>query len=697
MSSKSKLITAIVLLAVGAGLIPTGLVTNDYLRDQVYDGVPEAMLKIKADAVPGLEDKIPVLGLPDILKGIFDEAVVSIDELVRIEATPAALLGIRSQVNASIPDLINVATVANGIAAAYGYLDFLYGAVAGSNVWFNDTMWVDPNTGWPGLANYTGVGNFTWDARANLYWYGMLSTIFDDLEAYLPYGDLESYIPGLIMDLVTGDGVAQFLKGYGAAWYTMTYWVGDPSQYALYAAMTTEYNATWAQLTAVNDYINAMIAGPYVSGLFSYRYGVSVAHAIDYGFYMQWANASFSSTGFDLGGFKGIEAGVNHLNGTPTPTNISLAQCQALWDPLNPLSFTNDSGIYVWAGALQSDPTALAALAAFGLTSAQLNLVLNWLGYVLTTVTPIVVLATQSKTTTQIATLGVLEQWANVTIFGDVVVPGGFLAEIDSSFSGAPYFEIGLPNASGLAFDTTSDLWDPLEDDTFIYGPSFQSMWLPAMQGNPTSQDAIIAAFGMSPAELTAILTWMGAFLGLDPSTGRAAQVLAYNYGQTITQIATAAFYEQWSNGTINGIVALPDGFLAERVPPVYGPPYFEIGLSFAATLTLAQCAALWNVNSEYSLVTVSGVHKWYKAAEGNTMYTTLATQNGGLNFIQMSAILEWLPEFRDVIVNILAEDDKNLPMEPYDLGQTLAISLGAGGGALAALGVVFLILSRRS
>ena len=181
------------------------------------------------------------------------------------------------------------------------------------------------------------------------------------------------------------------------------------------------------------------------------------------------------------------------------------------------------------------------------------------------------------------------------------------------------------------------------------------------------------------------------------PSVGKAAMVLAYSYGQSLTQIATGAFYEQWSNGTINGVEVLPDGFLAERVPPIYGPPYFEIGLSYSATLKLSQCVALWNVNSEYSLLSVSGVNKWYKASLGNSIYTTLATQNGGLDLVQMSAILEWLPIFRDEIVNKLAKDDKNLPMEPYALGQTLAISLGAGGGALAALGVVFLILSRRS
>jgi hypothetical protein len=262
--------------------------------------------------------------------------------------------------------------------------------------------------------------------------------------------------------------------------------------------------------------------------------------------------------------------------------------------------------------------------------------------------------------------------------------------------AGAPYFEVGLPTASGLSLAECIDLWDPVAFDTFIFGDSYEDMWLPAFMGNVTAQAAIIAIFGISSAEMTALVTWLGAFVGTDPSEGRAADVLEYNYGQTITQIATLALYEQWANGTINGEVVIPDGLLSRRDPPIYGPPFFELSLG-APTLSLAQCLLLWDVNSEYSLVNVKGVNNWYKAKPGNSMYTTLAAQNGGLDSFQMLTILDWLPEFRDIIVNKLAKDDRNLPLEPYNLGQTLAISLGAGGGALAALGVVFLILTKRS
>jgi len=218
MSSKSKLIIGIVILALGAGLIPTGLLVNDYLRDEVYDGVPEAMTKIKKQALPPLMSELPTLATPQILKGAFDEAVAQVQMKVEAVATPQVLLGIQSQLNADLPGLLYAVTVANGIAAAYGYLAAIYGVFNGTNIWFNDTTWVDPNTGWPGLANQTGVGNFTYTARSNLLFNGLYSDVFP---GWAPWGIyIEAYTPGLIADLVMGSGVSEYLNTYG-----QSYWV----------------------------------------------------------------------------------------------------------------------------------------------------------------------------------------------------------------------------------------------------------------------------------------------------------------------------------------------------------------------------------------------------------------------------------------------------------------------------------------
>ncbi|MFX1279846.1 MAG: hypothetical protein ACFFA3_10550 [Promethearchaeota archaeon] len=680
MSSKSKLITAIVLLAVGAGLVPTGLVTNDYLRDLVSDGVPEAMIKIKADAVPALEEQIPVLGLPDVLKGVFDAASAGVEPLLKLKSTPGALLGLKAEIEAKIPDIIDFGTAAQLVNLSIYWLNLTYGFDAGTNVFFNDPTFVDPYTGIPGVSNITGVAqNYTLTARTNL-----LDSIFYD--AYItPY-----YFHGIITDTTYGTGAKEIYDIF----YYIAYLGGDGYTNAV---IPGHYNVTIAQVGNTFDYIWTLITYA-VPSAFQYNYGITRAEAIATGFYRQWANATFFPDGIDIGLFigtselKGFEAGI------PAPTNISIATCMNLWNSSLPLSFTNDSGIETWIAAGLGDPTAQGTLiGTFGLSPTQLTMILTWLSNFIDNVTPALVLDATGQTVSQLAILAFYEQWANGTIFGEVILPGGFLGEVDPSFAGAPYFEVGLPTASGLSLAECIALWDPLSDKTFIYGDSYSSMWLPAMQMDTTAQASIIASFGISTGELTALLNWLGALIGADPATGRAADLIELDYGLTLTQVATIAFYEQWANGTINGEVVLPEGFLSERTPPIYGPPYFEIGLSYVSTLTLTQCFLLWDEDSDYSLVTVKGVNNWYKAKEGNAMYTTLQAQNGGLNFIQMSAILEWLPVFRDILVNKLAEDDKNLPMTPYDLGDTLALSLGAGGGALAALGVILLILSRRS
>jgi hypothetical protein len=429
----------------------------------------------------------------------------------------------------------------------------------------------------------------------------------------------------------------------------------------------------------------------YVPPTFLFNFGITTAEAAATGFYRQWANATFVADGIDLGGFKGFEVGV------PTPTNISISTCIDLWNPAQPYSFTNEDGIMLWLGAAAGNTTLQSLLiSTFGLTPTQLNMLLAWLGNFIDNVTPYLVLASTGKTIGELSTLAFYEQWANGTIFGEIVLPDGFLGEISSSYAGAPYFEIGLPTASGLTLAKSQQLWNPLIDTTFIYGDGFENLWLPAMLGDVASQGAIGLAFDLTPGELTAILTWLGSLVGLDPTEGRIADLIEYDTGLTITEIATLYFYDQWANGSVDGADFLEEGFLSQLDPPIEGPPYFELGLMYATGISLTQTLALWDVNNRYSLVTESGINEWYQAEEGNIYYVNVQHHNGDLNDLQMTGILAWLPQFRDVIVNKLAQSNMGLPQEPYDLGQTLFISLNAGGAVLGVLGVVLLILSRR-
>ncbi len=673
MSTKSKLIIAILVIVVGAGLVPTGLITNDIMRDQVYDGVPDALLGIKAEAIPSVEEVIPVLGTPEVLKGVFDEASAGVEPMLKVKSTPDSLLGLKASINSSIPDLVNFATTAQLIAFSIDWLNTTYGFTTATNVFFNDPTFVDPYSFLLGVSNMTGIPqNYTLAGRTNL----LLNTIHND---FIPPNDFH----GLITDLTTGAGVGEI---YNIFWYIVM--GGDGYTNAVIPAL---YNITLAQVTDIANYLWTIITY-YVPGAFYANYGITTAEAASTGFYRQWANGTFVSDGIDLGaGLKGYEVGV------PEPTNISVSTCIDLWNPSHPLSFTNEDGIMVWLGAAAGNTTLQALLmSTFSLTATQLTMILTWLGNFIENITPALVLASTGKTIGELSTLAFYEQWANGTMFGEVVLPDGFLGEITPSWAGAPYFEVGLPSASGLSLAECISLWNPLLDKTFIYGESFENLWLPAMLGDVTSQGTLIAIFGVSVGELTALLTWLGSLIGLDPTTGHIADLIEYNTGLTITQIATSYFYDQWANGTVAGADFLSEGFLSQLDPPIDGPPYFEVGLMYSTGISIAQTLALWDETSGYSLVTVTGINNWYQAVEGNAIHTTLKAQNGDLSDLQMAGILAWLPQFRDVIVNILAKENMGLPAEPYQLGQGLALVIGTVGATVAFVGVILLLGSKR-
>lgn len=674
MSKKSNIIIAIFLLIVGGGLVPTGMVLNDTMRTQVYDGVPDALLGVKAEAIPTIEQTIPVLGTPEVLKGVFEEASAGVEPLLKVKSTPDSLLGLKASINASIPNLVNFVTTAQLIAGSFGWLNATYGFDIATDTLFNDPTFVDPYYGILGVSNmtYPVSQNFTLAARANL----LLNTIHDD---YIPPNDFY----GLITDLETGTGVGEI---YNIFWYIVL--GGDGYTNAVIPAL---YNITLAQLTTMANYLWTIITY-YVPGAFYATYGITIAEAASTGFYRQWANGTFVEDGIDIGGgLKGFEVGV------PEPTNISLSTCIDLWNPLLPYTFVTEAGLMAWLGAAAGNITLQTLLAStFSLTPAQLTMLLTWLGNFVENITPALVFSSTGKTVGELATLAFYEQWANGTVFGEVILPDGFLAEVSSSWAGAPYFEVGLPSASGLSLAECVALWNPLLDKTFIYGESFENLWLPAMQGDVTSQGTLIATFGISPGELTALLTWIGSLIGLDPTAGRVADIIEYNTGLTILQIATLYFYDQWVNGTVGGEDFLPDGFLSQLDPPINGPPYFEVGLMYSTGITIAQTLALWDEASAYSLVTVSGINRWYQAVEGNTIHTTLKAQNGDLSDLQMTGLLAWLPQFRDIIVNKLAKEDLGLSAEPYQLGEALNLTLGTIGSMVLILGIVVLFSSRR-
>lgn len=288
----------------------------------------------------------------------------------------------------------------------------------------------------------------------------------------------------------------------------------------------------------------------------------------------------------------------------------------------------------------------------------------------------------------QYAELVFYAQWANGTVVEDGIDLSLFKSGVPPGTTG---LEAGIPIPTNITVSICMDLWDDSNPLSFVNDNGI-AIWVGAIT-NTTLQNQLALGFGLTATQVTILLGWLGNFI-----TNLTPVLIEAETGYTILDLVLFAFYEQWANGTVFGEPFLPEGFLSRRDPPIYGPPYFEVGLTEGATgLSLTQTMALWDEASEFSLVTVSGINKWYDAKPFNsTAYVALKFYNGALTDAQMEKILDWLPKFRDDIVNKLAKDDKDLPMKPYELGNAILLGLGISGGALAALGIVFLILSRR-
>ena len=159
----------------------------------------------------------------------------------------------------------------------------------------------------------------------------------------------------------------------------------------------------------------------------------------------------------------------------------------------------------------------------------------------------------------------------------------------------------------------------------------------------------------------------------------------------TIEEIAEFKFYEQWANGTVFDYPGYP-------LPLKGGIRYgYEVGLPVATGMNMDQILALWDEESEYSLVTKSGVKKWLALVSdpSSPLYDELKANNNDLTDHAMACLIEWLPRFQHDLMPYLAEHEYNLPTDSITLANMIEIGMVATGGALIGLGSTGLVSNR--
>ncbi len=653
--STKKLTASIILLVIGGLLIPSGFVINDYLRSEVSKGVPTALLGIREEVIPEIEDNIKTQAIPDVLLGIQDAAVPEIEDMVKVQAIPTVLLGIKGEAVPEIEDMVKVQAIPEVLLGVKGEVVYqFYASVNASTAAQIMNSTIDFLWAYNFLFDYTKAkehyfNNYTIQKNTTCpvmgiseYAHYMVSPLLTNLsytpaaQDYLLYGNALYGLPGLITDLEQGMGILQFL-GY--------YQLAADGNMTINAAMQAGYNATWSQLQIMAGYITGYLWENVVPGVVYSMTNYLPNELAEVMFYEQWANCTVVPGGIDLGGgLKGLE-----LNCTE-PSNLSLTTSEALWNSTNPSSFVNDTGILIWAEAASPNVTIqIQLMTTFSLDPANFTIILTWLFTTIKdNVVPPLFEADRGISATTFAEYLFYEQWANCTMNGMPVYPTGL--DLGGGLTG---LEVGCPSPSNISLTITIALWNSTDSSAFVNDSGIEK-WLDAAT-DTTIQAELISTFGLNATELGLVLNWLWVKSFKDnvvPPLFEAGQ------GMSTNAYAGILFFEQWANGTV-----LPDG-----LPLDSGLTGFEVGLPSPSNISLMITTALFDDANSSAFVNAIGLDKWVKA-EGNYSsdeYSELKT-TFSLSESQLNLTLTWLfTTFKENVVPVLAAENLGMSIEDY-------------------------------
>jgi hypothetical protein len=214
-----------------------------------------------------------------------------------------------------------------------------------------------------------------------------------------------------------------------------------------------------------------------------YGYGKPIPLLAEQVFFEMWANGtalglSLFPEGLDFGefieelplGMKGFEVGI------PTPIELLTYQIVNLWDSSNPLSLTNMTGIGKWKAAYMNMTVRNELKSAFDLSDVQIQLIIDWLwngpsSFSLDLLPKLLESELgYNMTINEFAYQLLLEQWANGTIMGMVLFPGGidFHEFLPSLPAGTTGFEVGIPIPTNMSIDSALLLWDPSNTHSLV-------------------------------------------------------------------------------------------------------------------------------------------------------------------------------------------------------------------------------------
>ena len=488
--SRKIIITTVVLLALGTGLIAGGFFVNSSINDMVESSIDEGLLGIEEEALPLVESMIAELGIPRSLRDIRKKGLSELEAIV----------------NATFfMFLINMTL----------HTEPVLGVVPLTMLFDKWIHWVL-------------IIPVTYSSSLNGMGYPPIKGISEYYQQNLWYGNAKfrliegtDTLPGLVGNNTMGTGVIEFIELCEKATGNST----------LEQELVTGYNATLNQLVKLSDYYKdyfVPIAIPMIvanmSVVMPEYTGMDTKDITKMYFYDQWANCTVYEDGYDFSEILDeIEEPLFGFEvGRVYPSNISRSSINALWDDNNEKSLTNDTGIIEWIVAAENSTIKEELRIEFNLEVYQIDMILEWLWNESFKWDIVPVLITlpppdgEGMSLSEYARVIFLEVWANGTADGRALYPFGF--PLDLKVTTVYGFEVGYQDQnspvipSNMSLESARSLWNASNEFSLVSKKGLEE-WFYAVE-NPESATVygLMMANHLEDDEMAMLLSWLPKF-----------------------------------------------------------------------------------------------------------------------------------------------------------------------------------------
>ena len=657
MLDKSKINISVILLAIGIGLIPTGFITNGFIREQVRQNIPSTILHIQEEAISEIELQYLGLGITEVLPEIQTQETENIkDEIVEVRYIPSSLIYLKDLTTPLFVERLNGSMTAslirdslvvvsedilaniNGPLSAQVINDTLEQVINSNsttstfarNVFFNNyTFQVDYDTSINGTS-IEGVSEYSTSSSSSINY----TTTAQErlLDGYLSY-------PGLIQNVENGSGILEFME-------LITNATNDPITFNN-TTIQSNYNATWNQLTSLANYVSnylwtLIIPQTWNNTLTPSEYATMRSNELFFN------DEGWSTTTGNITNIEGIsELGTGGLNNLSYNT---IAQQRILYGYEDAPGILEN--VLLGRGVLDyleyyAETSGNATIQSqYNATYYQLNNLTNYLTqYMMNIVVP-AQLALDGLTFESAGLRDFYIQWANASFFTDGIKINELSEEIGDlakSRRGA----IEIRNEINSLFGTYTEI---IAKDLFFNNYTFQANFSANIKGvseytsgsafslnyTATAQQRLLEGYKNAPGIFTSIdsgfglLNWFdfydSAFLNI--GTNRTLMETTYN-ATWDTQLLPFGQYLQ--NYLLNTIIAtISQGGLEAAIPTI-------TNINYSTTVNL------WDPMNSNGIVNDTGILKWYNAANGNQTIQDQLNISFSLTQNQFNLLYNWL------------------------------------------------------